>query len=319
MKKMLVIGLAILATGCSNNKSMIVDYGEKNTQQIQKTDPSIGFQALEEAPLCCDSLSDLNYQVITKPGKFDFVITSQNETFNFTTGKSFVKGIALPATDGAIKIAVSSPMLASVFVPTILILDEQHKPLQLYGKETIKYDSASLLNVDRLFANIELPTVFADGRRAKYLLVLTTEEAMQGTTKLAPPEQSAAEVGRANLVYKMYKNEPLPHTATGVVRLAFDYKPSSRTSATGIVAEAPTDSKKAQSMVAAEGIAAATTTGAVINNSIQPESETMFLTLIEQAVKDGDYKKALRFVEEAERSGSAKAQDALIKAMKKYQ
>ena len=56
-------------------------------------------------------------------------------------------------------------------MPAILILDEQHKALQLYGEETIKYDSDSLLNVDRLFANIELPAVFAvfeDGRRAKY-------------------------------------------------------------------------------------------------------------------------------------------------------
>ncbi|MFT6927676.1 MAG: maltose operon protein [Psychromonas sp.] len=219
----------------------------------------------------------------------------------------------------AIKIAVSSPMVASVFVPTILILEEQHKPLQLYSEETIKYDSGSLLNVDRLFANIELPAAFADGRRAKYLLVLTTEETMQGITTLAPPKQSEAEVGRADLVYKMHRNEPLPHTATGVVRLAFDYKPSSRTSATGIVAKTPTDSKKAQSMVAAESIVAATASEAVINNSIQPESEAMFLTLIEQAVKEGDYKKALRFVEEAELAGSTKARDALIKAMKKYQ
>lgn len=319
MKKMLVIGLAILATGCSNNKSMIVDYGEKNTQKMQKVDPAIGFQTLKKTPLCCDSLSELNYQVITDPSKFDFVITSQNEAFNFTTGKSFVKGIALPETDGAINIAVSSPMVASVFVPTILILDEQHKPLQLYSEETIKYDSGSLLKVDRLFANIELPATFADGRHAKYLLILTTEKAMQGTTKLAPPKQSAAEIGRADLVYKMYNNEPLQHTATGVVRLAFDYKPSSRASATGIVAEASTGSKKAQSMVAAEGIEVTTVAGAVINNSIQAESEAMFLTLIEQAVKNGDNKKALRFVEEAERAGSVKARDALIKAMKKYQ
>ncbi|MFT5558461.1 MAG: PBP1b-binding outer membrane lipoprotein LpoB, partial [Sphingobacteriales bacterium] len=47
MKKMLGIGLAILATGCSNNKSMIVDYGEKNTQKMQKVDPAIGFQTLK--------------------------------------------------------------------------------------------------------------------------------------------------------------------------------------------------------------------------------------------------------------------------------
>ncbi|ABM02414.1 hypothetical protein Ping_0560 [Psychromonas ingrahamii 37] len=312
MKKILVIGLAILATGCSNNKMIIADNGKKNIQNMQEADLSSGFQTLKKAPLCCDSLSELNYQIITEAGKFDFVITPQNEAFNFTTGKSFVKGIALPVVDGTIKMTLSSPIAAGVFVPTLLILDEQHKALQRYSEETIKYDSASLLKADRLFADIEFPAVFADGRRAKYLLVLTTEEAMQSTTKLAPQKQLAAEVGRADL---FYKTQPIAHTATGVVRLTFDYTPGSRNLATRIVTEAPNGSQKAQVKVAAQSITAtvATEAGAVINNSIQPESEAMFLTLIEQAVKDGDYEKALRLVKQAERAGSAKALNTLLK------
>jgi len=40
---------------------------------------------------------------------------------------------------------------------------------------------------------------------------------------------------------------------------------------------------------------------------------------IDQAVKNGEFNKAIRFVEEAERAGSNKVRDALVDAMKKYQ
>jgi maltose operon protein len=319
MKRMLIIALAVILTGCSNNKSMIIDYGKNDTQEIQKVNPAVGYQELEQAILCCDSLSELSYSLISNPGKFDFVITSQNEAFNFTSGKSFVKGIALPTSDSAIKISISSPIVSSVFVPTILILDAQYKPLRLYGEESITYDSGSLLNVDRLFADIELPAVFEDGRHAKYLLILTTESAMQGKTRLALPDASAAEIGREDLIYKLHNNKPLAHTATGIVRLAFDYRPSSKIFAKEIVIKKPISSEKAQSIVPVQKAAESVSAEEVINNAIQPESEAMFIELIEQAVEDGDYKKAMRFVVEAERAGSSKARDALFDAANKQQ
>ena len=149
---------------------------------------------------------------------------------------------------------------------------------------------------------------------------MITQNARQGTTKLAPPAPSAAEVGRANLVYKMYNNKLLPPTATGLVRLAFDYRPSSQTLAKEIIVEERIDSsQKAQSMIAVESTVQSVVAGTVISRVIQPESEAMFIALIEQAVKNDDYKKAMRFVEEAERAGSSKARDALFDAAKKHQ
>ncbi|WP_019616534.1 MalM family protein [Psychromonas ossibalaenae] len=317
MKKILIIGLALLTTACADNKSMVVDYGATNTKEMQQIDPTIGFRALEQAPLCCDSLSKLDYQQITQPGKFDLNVTQENAAFNFSTGKSFVQGFSLPKVNGTIKIAISAPIVASVFVPTVLILDQQYKPMQVYGAETIKYDSGSLLNVDRFFGKIELPAVFADGRQAKYLLVLTTEEAMKGTTKLAEPYAPAETLGHTDIVKRIHVAQPLPHTAIGVFRLAFDYLPNSSTSAQNMVEKTVADDsqQKAQALLVEQNV----TASAAVSRAIQPETEAMFMDLIDQAVKNGESSKALRFVDEAELAGSTKARDALFDAMKKYQ
>ncbi len=319
MKRILAMSLVVLTAACADNKSMVVDYGATNAKEVQQIDPTIGFRSLEQASLCCESLSGLDYQKITKPGKFDFNVTQENAAFQFTTGKSFVQGLSLPQANGAIKIAISAPIVASVFVPTVLILDEQYKPMQVYGEDTIKYDSGSLLNVDRFFGKIELPALFADGRQAKYLLVFTTEEAMQGTTKLAEPYAPAEKLGRMDIVSRIHLDQPLPHTAVGVFRLAFDYLPSSQTSAEDMVEGTTDSSQKAEALLVEKSVTAAAVTGTAVSSTIQPETEAMFIQLIEQAIKNGDSKKALLFVEEAELAGSTKARDALFDAMKKYQ
>jgi maltose operon protein len=298
MKIIVVIGLAVLATGCVNNKNLLVDFGAENTQEIQRIEPIVGYQALEQANSCCDLLSELNYQTITEPGKFDFIINVENPVFNFNTGKSFVKGIELPEADGVIKVAISAPIITSVFVPSILVLDALHQPLKLLSKETIHYDNASLLTTERFLGDIEIPVVYADGRQAKYLLIFTTEEAMQGTTNLILPKPNAAESGRTDVAIKTYMDKPIQHTAIGTVRLAFDYKINSNDAAKDILPV----------------VSIVTITETI--SHIQPETEAMFLKLIEQAVINGEYDKAKLFVEEAEKAGSSKAKDALNEALK---
>ncbi|MFT6986239.1 MAG: maltose operon protein, partial [Psychromonas sp.] len=289
-------------------------------KEVQQTDPNPAFKALEQASLCCNSLTELDYLQITEPGKIDFNISKKNPAFKFSTGKSFVQGVRLPNASGTIKVAISSPIVTSVFVPTVLVLDEQYNPIQVYGDETINYDPGSLLNVDRFFGEIELPAQFSDGRQAKYLLVLTTEAAMKGTTKLAEPYAPAEALGRIDIVSRIHLDQPIPHTAIGVFRLAFDYLPSSHSSAKKMVSDALTDnSQKAEALLVEKSVITTSVTEKPLNNVIQPETEALFIALIDQAIKIGDTKKALRFVEEAELAGSTKARDALFDAMKKYQ
>ena len=305
MKKTLAIALAILTTACADNQNLIADftdYGTTDSKVMQKVDPSIGYLALTKAPEHGHSLSELNYQQITESGKVELNITEKNQAFTFSTGKSFVKGFALPQINGDMKITLSTPIIDSVFVPTVLILDKQYKPTQIYGEETFVFDNASILNVARIFGQIELSEAQTKNNQAKYLLVFTTKKAMQSTTILANPAPSSVELGRADAVYKIHSNKPLPHTATGAVKLAFDYEGSSLNSAQEMVTKKATNNTIEKSSAP----------------KIQPETEAMFIELIEVAIKNGDIDKAKLFVEEAQRAGSNKANDALLEAQKKY-
>lgn len=319
MKKIIAIFLTLSISACADNKSMVVDYGADNTKEAQNVDPDVGFKTLEQAILCCNSLAELDYLEVTEPSKIDFNITGKNPAFKFSTGKSFVQGVRLPDANGTIKVVISSPIVTSVFVPTILVLDKQYKPIQVYGDETIKYESGSLLNVDRFFGEIELPAQFPDGRQAKYLLVLTTDAAMQGTTKLAKPYAPAEALGRTDIVSRIHLDQPIPHTAIGVFRLAFNYLPSSLSSANKMIGEASTENSQKPQALFVEKSVITTAAKTPVNDAIQPETEAMFIELIYQAMKNGDTNKALRFVKEAELAGSTKARDALFDAMKKYQ
>ena len=320
MKKILAIGLAILTTACADNSSMLVDYGTTNTKEVQKIAPAIGYQALEQATLCCESLSELDYQPVTRQGKLDLTITQKNQAFKFNTGKSYVQGITLPEANGAIKVTISAPIVDSVFVPTVLVLDEQYKPIQVYSEETIRLEKASLLNISRFFGEIELPKI-TDGQQAKYLVVLTTEKEMKETTKAADLyKPHVKNLDRPYILSKIKSNQPIAHTAIGAVRLAFDYLPNSQTSAQEMVTETATDNdqQKAQALLIEESEAATVLKETPVSSAIQPESEAMFIQLIEQAIKNDESDKALRFVEEAELAGSTKARDALFDALKKY-
>lgn len=300
MKKTFIISLLFLIiTGCTNKQNLMFDYGTSDSKNIQKQDPTIGYLALKQAPLCCNSLSDLNFQQIKQPGKIEFNITDKNQAFTFNTGKSFVKGFTLPKINGDIKITLSTPIIESVFVPTVLVLDEHYEPINVYGKDTFVYDKASVLNVDRYFGQIKLSDTQIKNHQAKYLIILTTEEAMQDTTTLPKPNSSAIELGRAETVYKIETNKPIPHTAIGAVKLSIDYKGGDNAFAQNMVTTHSDESK-------------------ITIPLIQPETESMYIELIDLAIKNGNLEKAQRFVEEAERAGSNKARDALLDAQKKY-
>ena len=327
------IGLALSTAACTNNKSMVFDYGAEGASDIQKIAPDAGLNALESAPVCCSSLSELEYQPISHPGKFDYVLSPESKAFTFSTGKSFVQGLELPKSLGPIKIAVSSPIISSVFVPTILVLNTQYQPMQIYGEETMRYDNASLLNGDRYYGEIELAENSSD---ARYLIILTTDQAVQGETELESLGSDAIAAGHSRDAKRIYQDAPVPHSAVGAVRLAFEYQPANTLAAKELVGKgwATKDLKAQQApemisqpqgaatvMVpeAPSDMNTALMEEAFVKEAIQPETEEMFIQLIKQAVRKGKLDKAMGIVKDAERAGSKKARDAFISTLQKMQ
>ncbi|WP_221074771.1 MalM family protein [Agarivorans aestuarii] len=321
MKTILAASIVLALTACSNNQSMIVDYGTDDTKDIQKIAPEEGYAALKQAAICCDSLKQLDYQLVTAPGKLDFTITDSDPVFKFSSGRSFVKAFELPNAQGVTNIDVSAPIVNSVFVPSILVLDEDHQPLQLFDDNTINYDPSSIVTVDRYYGNILLPSRYGDQQKAKYLLVFTTAEAMQQQTKLNPPDSKAAETGRIDVNMKIHMNKPIPHTAIGAARLAFDYVPAEKQNADALAAAAVVTTsasavKVEPSQSSVDSISANSASSNTQISSIEPEVAAMFEQLIQQAVADGNYDKALKIVKDAEQAGLVNANEVFVKAVK---
>ena len=316
MKKILAISLALFTTACSNSHNLMFDYGSETGKEVQKVEPNVGYNALAEAVPKYNRLNQLDFQPITKPGDYEFVITENSPSFKFSTGKSFIKGIALPDSKEKIQISISSAILNSGFLPTILLLDAQYNPLHVYGQETINYNQGSLLHIDRFFGEIEIPAIKDEQVQAKYLIILTTDKAMQSETIIPDADSTAIDLGRADAVYQTYTNAPRPHTATGVVKINFNYNKSADAMLNEqMVIE---DNKNvinqqtAQTLIDEKQVI-------ITKDTIQPETEAMFIVLIDKAVKAGDIIKAQRFVDEAKLAGSTKAEEAFKSAVATYQ
>jgi maltose operon protein len=294
----LLMPLAMAAQGCSRSQSLSVDYGAKGAAELQNMDTRQSKGLLDAAPNCCNNLSQINYEQVTKPGVYDYYISPQKQALVLSTGKSFTQGIRLPKTDGEIKVTISSTILSTVFIPHILVLDDQFQPIRLVGSDKIKYTKATLLSADRYLGKFIIQKV----EKAKYLLIYTTSQSMSSETQLASLDSEALESGGAKIAERVYMNKPVSHSAIGAVRLAFEF-----------VAEGQEENKSLSVVKPAVTNIPATT--ADLTSTIEPETAAMFTQLIETAVKSGDLNKAMRIVGDAEKAGYGQARQVLIKAL----
>jgi maltose operon protein len=144
---------------------------------------------------------------------------------------------------------------------------------------------------------------------------------MQQQTKLNPPDSKAAETGRIDVNMKIHMNKPIPHTAIGAARLAFDYVPAEKQNADAIAAAAVVTTsasalKVEPSQSSVDSISANSASSDTQISIIEPEVAAMFEQLIQQAVADGNYDKALKIVKDAEQAGLVNANEVFVKAVK---
>jgi maltose operon protein len=293
----LIMPLAMSLTGCASRDNLMFDYGAAGASELQRMDPIQSRMLLDSAAICCTNFSTIRYDTIAQPGQYDYLISNENQAFSFTTGKSFVQGLELPKTEGEINVTISSVVMSSVFIPSVLILDAQFKPIRLIADEQIKYAKATILNSDRYIGQFTLQ----ENERAKYVLIFTTEQAMNGETQLEPLAQEALSSGAAKVAERVYINHPVSHSSVGAVRIAVDFVLDSRVGEVNLKSE----------------IGVMSDTTHLANEIITVESETkaMFTQLIRQAVKSGDLNKAMNMVQEAERAGFSESRQVLIDAI----
>ena len=232
-----------------------------------------------------------------------------------------VLAFSVPGNIGEIALTLSSEVnkQTSVFAPNVLILDQNLTPAAFFPSDYFPYQEPGVMSADRLEGVMRLTPAL--GQQKLYVLVFTTPEDLQKTTKLLDPAKAYAK-GIGNAVPDI--PDPIArHTTEGTVKLKVSTNTASSvlvgplfgSSSNGPVTvgntAAPATAYAAPAPVAAPAPAPAKKAEPVLN-----DTEAYFNNAIKQAVQSGDVDKALKLLDEAERLGSTSARSTFISSVK---
>jgi maltose operon protein len=296
----LIAGL-VLITGCSSNPSQL---SQNELESVQRKNVAMAYQQLQTKKVCCRLFSEIPYLAVNQSGKFDYVIDETSPAFEFVSGKSYVQGIKLPNPFSKVDVSIEAPIVHSVFVPTVVVLDENFEPIEVLNQQSMEYLPQTFLRNDEYKVEFTLPQ---GPKMARYMLIFSADKDMQGETKLALPDEYADTLGRPALSARFSHNPAVPHSATGVVSVLFDYDAQSEAALQQQRASVE-QIKPAVKQPAIEPVAPAQQVKA---EGIEPEVKSMFIVLMRQAVNAGDIAKAERIAKDAVGAGFDDAQKVL--------
>lgn len=278
----------LLATGCTGVESGH-SLGARESISSFQQQVIVGRQQLIQAP-AVPTLNKLAYQPLNEENKW-IQVGSNNQVFSFETGKSYVTAFSLPMQSQAIHIKLTVPVDFSLFLPSVMILDENFATLQVVPSSKFANAGDDLMAGQNLQGEFTIPVNTGSSRPA-YMLIYTTTQDMQSSTKINPDVlQRAMQHDRTTDVAR-FLNSEVPHAATGRLHLTFDYQ-------TDLIAA---QTKQYLSPVA-------TNLG-----SVNPMSEQGYYQRIRDAVAKKEYEKALALVQAAKKAGFTHAQDVFFAA-----
>ena len=146
--------------------------------------------ALNAAPVCCDSLSQLRFEPLNVKNADFYTVDATSQAFAFNTGKSFLRALVIPDNLERAKITLEAVAAGTVFAPTVLILDRDHNVSRAIDADQFVYTPAGFMEPQRLKGSFYL-----DRRQGgelaneKYLVVFTTDDSLE---RLHPDDQRGA-------------------------------------------------------------------------------------------------------------------------------
>jgi len=260
------------------------------------------------APSCCQLVSQIPYYPILSPDfEQTFEVTPKSPVFDFSTGLSPFQAIGLPGHSGKLRVAVRSLLEQQVFVPYVLLFDQDFNQLGAISAEAAEIKYGTVLKRNYLQYEFEVITKPYEESAAKYLLIYTQPQEIGQTTVYKSADQRRSE--ELGLALPIAAQPAAKHGYFGRFELVLE----------PLTFEAVTHSQQnhiAQPKAASEAKIAEPAKPARSEATMQPETELFYEEIIRSTVTDGDIDKALKLVEEAERAGSSKARQTFIEAVK---
>lgn len=273
---------------------------------------------LEAAPVCCDTLAELRFEPLDTQSSRFYAIDARSQAFRFSTGKSLVHGLAIPDDLERATIDLDAIAGATVFVPTVLILDRDFRVSRAIDSSRFKYSPAGFMEPQRLQGRIHLDRRPGSAlKNEKYLVVFTTDRDLRGSTAM---------IGEARLYARSrgqadprLPNPVAQHAATGVFRVrTADLETMAVTAKS-----AARQQKRAGRYVTPVATAAAPVKPAApapsapsVAEPMALQTQAIYARMIRESVASGDMDRAWRLVLEAERAGSDSARQTFVDAVK---
>jgi maltose operon protein len=235
----LLIALALTVSGCAGSgKHSWLDPMESASPIYTDVSPSAAQSRaiLNAAPICCDSLAQLRFESLDLENTRFFPVNSSSQAFAFSTGKSLVRAFRLPEGLERATVTLSAVAGATVFVPTVLILDDAFRVSRSIDSSNFVYTPAGFMEPQRLKGRFHF-----DRRRGgelaneRYFIVFTTDADLRGSTQMISEARLYAR--SRGLADPGLPDPVAQHAATGVFRLAFGELEISSRSQTKYVAE----------------------------------------------------------------------------------
>ncbi|HHQ4899263.1 TPA: MalM family protein [Aeromonas veronii] len=283
-KQCLPFLVSLLMAGC-------VSKGPEHPPRSAASDLQLQLQHDREqlsGKMAIEAFKDLRFQPFGQESRWVNVGTD-SPVYAFDSGKSYVMAFSLPAFPQAARVKVTIPIDYTIFLPSILLLDENHNAIQTIPSSTFSYNGRSLISGQNIQGEFTIPAPIGSVRAA-YMVIYSTTLDMQGSTRLNPDDlQRAMQYDRSTDVARLI-NVDVPHSATGRLYLALD-------------AEA-----------AVNATPNAKTISPVMITADKALGELDYYQHIRTAVVSKNYEQALAWVKAAEQAGFTKAREVFFAA-----
>ncbi|MGL4752934.1 MAG: MalM family protein [Aeromonadaceae bacterium] len=276
--------ISFLTLGCSAHLDGNIDKSSSSGVR------SFQQQVLDERQELQDKnavsqFSQLHYQPIEQ-AKTWLQIGVDNQVFAFDSGKSYIGAYLINPQRLGHSVSVLSPLDFTVFIPSVMILDEQFRVVKVIDSTQFTYDGGQSSG-QNYRGSFTLP----EGYKSLYMLVFSKQKDYVGNTRI--DEELLLNSMRYDRVSEVgkFSRSIIPHSPVG--RLQFNFE-------------------------ADENSAAAVNSPAVKpqfcekNRTPSIMSEQEYYQHIRQAVAEKKYEEAIFFIRTAECAGYKKGRDVFF-------
>ena len=143
---------------------------------------------------------------------------SATAVYRFGDGKSYFLAWRLPVVSRGLTLEIRSlPTETTLFIPKVLLLDEQHRIIRAIDESSFSFVYGSLLESDRLQANIQIESA----ENVRYIVLYSSPTGHGGIT-IVPHDADPSAISTEHSVPPT-ENSQLLHVPTGQVVIRVGY------------------------------------------------------------------------------------------------